>query len=283
MDFCKALLNRNGVLQGAEGDFAPHQPYLEYNTKYISYKPDFKDDLYGLVWEVYQVDNFDINKSIAFPDPCADIMVLYAPHRAYCYFMGGTKSLRLMTDLEFIKDIKTIFGVKFRSGALGNLFHGGSDTGEGVIDGNEALVNGKTTVDKLLEAKTFNERWDLVKQYLIKRINSDYEVDMLVNYVAKCAISNRGKLKIQDLEPETGYSNRYLRKKITENLGVSIKTFCEIVQFQWSYHLYHQLGGGVSLAELAQQSGYYDQSHMNFSYKKLTGLLPKNVMNLYMG
>lgn len=262
-------------------DFTPHQPYLEYNTEYYSYKPGIQDELYGLVWEIYQVDNFDFQKSIAFPDVCGDIMVFYSSDKAHCYFMGGTMGLRVMTDLEFFKDIHTIFGVKFCSGALGNLFKGARDTGEDVIVGNNALINGTDTLEKLLEAKTFTERWELVKQYLIKRLNSDYEVDHLVNYVANYIIVNRGKIIIKNLESQTGYSNRYLRKKINEGLGVSIKTFCGIVQFQWSYHLYHQFGGKLSLSDLALQSGYYDQSHMNIIYKKLTGLLPKIAINLY--
>ncbi|MCT9855775.1 AraC family transcriptional regulator [Priestia megaterium] len=262
-------------------DFTPHQPYLEYNNNYYSYKPGIEDDLYGLVWEVYQVNNFDFQKSIAFPDVCADIMLFYSPNKAHCYLMSGTKGLRVMTDLEFFKDIHTIFGVKFCSGALGNLFEGVRDTGDNIIWGNDALIYGNDTIERLLDAKTFTERWNLVRNYLIKRLNSDYEVDRLVNYVANCIVVNRGKIIIQDLESQTGYSSRYLRKKINEGLGVSIKTFCRIVQFQWSYHLYHQFGDKLSFSELAQQSGYYDQSHMNITYKKLTGLLPKNATNLY--
>ncbi len=146
---------------------------------------------------------------------------------------------------------------------------------------NEALTNGRDMTDKLLEASTFTERWDHVQQYLVNRLNTDYKEDRLVKYVANSIVVNHGKIRIEDLETQTGYSNRYIRKRINEGLGVSIKTFCEIVQFQWSYHLYQQDGDKLSLTDLALQSGFYDQSHMNISYKKLTGLLPKNAINLY--
>ena len=39
--------------------------------------------------------------------------------------------------------------------------------------------------------------------------------------------------------------------------------------------------GDVTLYDLALQSGYYDQSHMNLSCKKLTGELPKKIINMY--
>lgn len=265
-----------------EFDFTPHQPYLEHNTVYYSYQPGYKDDLYGLVWEVYQVDNFDSKKTIAFPDVCADIMAFYTSSKAHCYVISGTKGTRSMTDLDFIHDIHSIFGVKFCSGALGNLFgEEARDTGDNIIAGNDALLNGKDDIARLLETETFTGRWDLVRQYLTKRLQTDYEADRLVNFVANYIVANHGKIRIEDLESITGYSNRYIRKKINEGLGVSIKTFCEIVQFQWSYHLSTQCKGKLSMTDLALQAGFYDQSHMNIIYKKLTGLLPRNAVNLY--
>lgn len=262
-------------------DFRPHQPFLEKNTEYRSYKPDSHDDFYGLVWEVYQVDNFNPQKALAFPDISADFMVFYSSNKVSCYLMSGTKDLRIMTDLDFFKDVHTIFGVRFCSGTLGNLFEDVRTVGENIISGTHALINGDDTIGKLSEAKTFRDRWKIIKEYLNKRLDTDYTVDPLIHFVTNYIIDNKGNIKIKDLESLTGYSSRYLRKKINEGLGVSIKTFCGITQFQWSYHLSHQFEGNLSLAELAHKSGYYDQSHMNINYKKLTGLLPKTAINLY--
>jgi len=263
-------------------DFTPHQPYLEYNNVYYSYKPDYRDELFGIVWEVYQVDNFDFNKTLAFPDICADIMVFYEEDGATCYFMGGTRGLRGMESLSFFKKIRAIFGVKFCSGALGNLFGAGAcDTSEESISGYDALINGRDTVDRLCQAQTFTDRWNIIKDYLCGRIDEGYEIDPLVSYVAKTIVVNHGNIKVQELEKDTGYSNRYLRKKVNMGIGLPMKAFGEIVRFQWSYHLYRQAGGNMNLVDLALQSGYYDQSHMNMNYKKLTGFLPKDIITLY--
>lgn len=264
-------------------DFTPHQPYLERNTVYYSYKPDATDPLYGIVWEVYQVDNYDFNKSMAFPDICADIMVFYTNTNAYCYFMSGTANLRSMaSDISFMKDTHSIFGVKFFSGSLGNIFNVPvCDAGENILEVKDILTPGSEMISQLSEAHTFIHRWNAVKKYLLNKMHTDYKTDVLTNYAAKRIVTNHGSIKIQDLEAETGYSNRYLRKKFTEHLGISMKTFCQITQLHWSYDLYHQLNGQICLSELALMSGYYDQSHMNNNYKKLTGLLPSAAVRLY--
>lgn len=262
--------------------FIPHQPYLEYNSKYHSYKPDKKDKLYGRVWEVYQVDNFDFNRIIAFPDFCADLMVFYCDDMARCYIMEGTRKIRLMNEMEFISNVHTIFGIKFYSGELESIFNSDlHDLGENIVDADYAMVNGREVIEKLLEAKSFDGRWTLLRKYIEKRLECEYIQDALTKYVVKSILNSHGKIKVKNLEEETGYTERYIRKKISEKIGVSVKTFSEIVQFQWSYHLFHDKGRNISLSDLALESGYYDQSHMNLSYKRLTGNLPKNIMNLY--
>ena len=67
-----------------------------------------------------------------------------------------------------------------------------------------------------------------------------------------------------------------------QRLGMQMKTFSQIVQVQWAYHLQNEeLKGKINLADLAQFCGYYDQSHMNANYKKLTGMLPRDAFRLY--
>lgn len=267
-----------------ERSFTPHQPYLEYNNKYYSYKPRLNEKLCGIVWEIYQVENFDITKSVALPDICADIMVFYTDNNAYCYFMSGTLGIRSMREIDFMNEVHTIFGVKLCTGILGNLFGcGARDVGAGAIEGELAFLNGAYIIDKLKEAKEFSERWSLVEEYLITRLSFNYEVNYIAKYISKVVVDNHGNVSIKSLEKEIGYSGRYLRKIINDNLGVSIKQLCEVTQFQWIYHIYKQSGGKVKFSDLAIQGGYYDQSHMNSSCKKLTGCLPTKIMNLYSG
>ena len=143
--------------QKREYDFFSHQPYLETNNNYMKFRPCVSDPLQGIIWEAYQVDNFDSKKEIAFPDICADIMTLYTENGAYSYFMGGTDTSRSMRDIEFIDDVKTIFGIKFCPGAIGNIFKEEvNDAGGGQIEAQSIMYNGSAVVDQLSNAMSFN-------------------------------------------------------------------------------------------------------------------------------
>ena len=124
--------------------FTPHQAYLEKNTVYYSYKPAPTDPLYGLVFEVYQVDSFDIQKTLAFPDICADIIAFYTENDCYSYVVTSTDIARSMeNDFGFMNKVKSIFGIKLCTGAAGNLFNCRiRDIDSSATPADIALVNG---------------------------------------------------------------------------------------------------------------------------------------------
>lgn len=276
------MCNENNITTDIGYKYTPHQPYLELNTSYYSYSPSVKSPLYGIVWKVYQVNGFDYHKTIAFPDACVDLMLFYTDEKCYCYLLSSTEEMRMMSDFSFIKDVKTIFGIRFYTGCVGNLFNGEiRDVGSNIIDGGAAFLDGQKSVEKLLAADNFELRWKIAEEYLLKRL-SIYKSNNIVNYITKNVIENKGMIVVKDLQESTGYSERYLRRVVNENLGISIKQLCEITRFQWAYHLYKYSKGEIKLIDLAIRSGYYDQSHMNFCFKKLTGQLPRNVMSIYM-
>ena len=131
------------------------------------------------------------------------------------------------------------------------------------------------------QADGFTERREVMSTYLEQRIACNYKTNKILNYVVKEIIESQGCISIKELEEETGYTGRYLRNVVKNFLGISIKQFCEVTKFQWMCNYYKTNQGTVSLSDLAIQAGYYDQSHMNLSCKKLTGELPRNIVNMY--
>ena len=104
------------LYKNSQKEFAPYQPYLEHNRNYKSYIPATNSLLSNIVWEVYQVDDFDDSKSLALPDLCADIMAFYTEERAYCYIMSASITMQQMKKLDFFSRVKSIFGIRMRTG-----------------------------------------------------------------------------------------------------------------------------------------------------------------------
>ena len=144
-------------------EFLSYQPYLELNNKYQSYMPIQRNPIRDIVWEVYEVDDFDLEKTIALPDVCADIMTFYTKDNAFGYFMGGSISLQQMRELEFMKDVNSIFGVRLRTGMLGNLFRCDvKDINDSRVAMSDALWNGREIEEHMMKADNFVERWEIM-------------------------------------------------------------------------------------------------------------------------
>lgn len=69
----------------SQNEFSSYQPYLELNNNYQSYVPVEHKIIKDIVWEVYEVDDFDFEKTIALPDVCADIMTFYTDDKAHSF------------------------------------------------------------------------------------------------------------------------------------------------------------------------------------------------------
>lgn len=266
-----------------EQSYLPHQPYLELNSKYHAYRPLPGSPLHEIVWEAYQVDHYDLSKDVTFPDACADLMVFYTDNCSMCYIMSSDTGTHTMADMAFMKNVKTIFGVRFCTGYVGDLFRKEiRDVEVNQIDGSYAFVNGKEDLKKLLYATDFKSRWEIMEGYILRRLVERKETNGIVEYIMKRIVDCRGNLKVLDLADETGYTDRYLRKMVKESTGASIKQLCDVTRFQWSYHLYKESEGNIKFVDLALQSGYYDQNHMNRSCRKISGEIPRKIFNIYM-
>ncbi|MBQ3513131.1 MAG: helix-turn-helix transcriptional regulator [Lachnospiraceae bacterium] len=261
-------------------NYRPHQPDFELKPKYHNYKPTPNDPLYGVIWEIYQFDyingDSDNHPFIGvIPDACADFMITYTNQGMSSYITGSATQYALLSK---ITSIGTLFGIRFCSGALGNLFKvSAKDVAGRLIDGMDAIQNRNDLIGRLELAESFEERLKIVYDYFAKRIVGNYETVPLVDYSVRYIINHFGNVNVSSLEDLTGYTSRYIRKVFDEYVGVSPKLLSEIVKFQWSYYMYSTAEDKINLAELAAICGYYDQAHMNKVYKKFTNTLLKNL------
>ena len=97
----------------------------------------------------------------------------------------------------------------------------------------------------------------------------------LANEAVQLIWSNRGALRIKDLEQETLYSARRLQEVVTRQVGIGPKQLCRQTRFQNALKLLTSPRAGVyTQAEAAQILGYSDQSHYTREFKKFSGVCP---------
>lgn len=263
-------------------DFIPYQPYLELNSSYKSYKPEHGDSFFGLVWEVYQIDDFDIQYSMVMPDGSINLMMVITSSEKYCYLFSSVKEKKDLRKMPAFNDIKSVFGIRFSSGSVGNLINI-AELKEDFVEAEKVISGFGKTSEKLKAADSFDERWEIVSGFLEKNTKDSYKVDNIscevVNYICR----NKGNVSVKELEEHTGYSGKWLNEKLYSNIGVTVKELNQVVKFQYSYYFYTRNKDEMKMnyAQLAVICGYYDQSHMNRVYKKITGYKARDILNLY--
>ena len=89
-----------------------------------------------------------------------------------------------------------------------------------------------------------------------------------------------GKIKVCQMEEETGYSSRYINKVFNEELGYGPKFLCKIVQFQNVLTSMNSMESRIEqqkerLTDMAVDFGYYDQPQLIRDFKKFASVTPK--------
>lgn len=126
----------------------------------------------------------------------------------------------------------------------------------------------------LLETDDINLRANLIQEFLVSRLQKNDTHNLLVDYIIDRISLSNGLLKINDLEKETGYSNRYIRMLFDQYVGVSPKRFAEIVRFN-KFHMALIKKPNDEFFENMLYEYYFDQSHFIKTFKRFTGLTPK--------
>ncbi|WP_240481143.1 helix-turn-helix domain-containing protein [Sandaracinus amylolyticus] len=127
--------------------------------------------------------------------------------------------------------------------------------------------------ERLAELKTWDARLDAVEALLAARIESS-SIDLRTTAWALRRIEERGgAVDVRALARELGYSHEHVIRTFRDHVGIPPKLFARIVRFD---RLVKRIkaGGDVRWPALAQDLGFYDQSHLVRDVKQFTGLTP---------
>ena len=130
----------------------------------------------------------------------------------------------------------------------------------------------KQLEEEIANAESIAEKISLLQHFLLK-LFSLYKEDAIFDYCIQKIKSTKGKITINELEKETGYSSRWINMKFTNNLGVSPKNLSSIIRFQQYYQALAN-NQEIHFMEKEFYNHYYDQSHFIKEFKRFTGLSP---------
>ncbi len=84
-----------------------------------------------------------------------------------------------------------------------------------------------------------------------------------------------GRLQIEALAQYVTCSPRHLARAFAAHVGLSPKTYAQIVQFHRAFRLLK--GTGAQIAALALEAGYSDHAHLTRAFRRYAGLAPSRI------
>jgi len=161
------------------------------------------------------------------------------------------------------------------AGAL-TLFGTVEELNDAVVPLDEALGGrGSRLLDRLAETPTWEARLDL--------LDAAFGTDPVpaltpeVAWLRRQLLACNGRSQVEPLMDETGWSRRYVTERFRRQLGVSPKAYARLLRFEHASALLSEKPPSRTLADVAMEAGYYDQSHLTRDFVALAGMTPGDV------
>jgi AraC-like DNA-binding protein len=137
----------------------------------------------------------------------------------------------------------------------------------------EVLRGADELTERLREARSWTDRFVLVEGFLLRGLEQASSPAREVEWSWHELRRTAGRAPIRELADEVGWSHRRLIARFREQIGLAPKAVARLMRFDRAVQALRSPAGG--LAEVAYDSGYFDQAHMNRDFRDLGGTTPR--------
>ena len=133
--------------------------------------------------------------------------------------------------------------------------------------------------ERLYAAPSVEAGFALFEQLILTRLREEPHGQNVVEYGIAEIARNQGSLSIKALSDDIGISQNHLLMQFKRMVGVSAKEMARLYRFE---HVLRSIDPSqpVDWTRIAQQSGFYDQSHFNKDFMAFTGHSPTDYLHL---
>ena len=253
----------------------PTQPYLVFDTL------NFYQEIY-LKQGISHFYSCRIAENIPLrtvPDGCIDLFFEYGGGRMQGYVCGTP----LAYTCEEWSGREEVFGVRFMPGVQPELIHCTMRELLGQKIPIETVLGGDFGwLEQLTQEHDFYQRIRIFIEAYTKAEKcrkKPFGKQEMVQSVKQMVYQSDGKIKVSEMQEQTGYSVRYINKAFIEEMGFSPKTFCKIIQFQRALEFLNY-GAPDKMTDAAVFLGYYDQPQFIHDFSKYAGITPKKYLKM---
>ena len=125
--------------------------------------------------------------------------------------------------------------------------------------------------ERLAAAPDWAQRIDIFERAIAARVLRAPPIAPELEWAWERLLETDGAAPVGALASELGWSRRHLAARFRSELGMPPKAVARILRFERAVA---RLRAGDDLADLALDSGYYDQAHFNRDFRAFAGATP---------
>lgn len=223
----------------------------------------------------------DIKEEIILPDGKMELIFqfgdIFEQSLSNPDIEGRATIVGQLTKSIIIRPTGTIglFGVRFTPQGFTAIFEERAD----FLLNQEVFIsdldsNGRAIEEKLLLSKTFLARIKIAEDFLIARLEKSRVFDLNTRIGSQILLENPSEDQIFRIAKEMKMSLRQFERQFKTQIGISPSYFIKIARLQIAIRT-KLARPEMTMAHVAAECGYYDQSHFSRDCKDITGLSPK--------
>jgi len=193
------------------------------------------------------------------------------PVRTLGAFVVGNQSHSSLTGIAGHQ-----LGVQVDLTAVGAraLFGDVGELNDAVVPLDEALgARGARLVERLAETPTWEARLGLLDEDLGGGVSVP-ALSPEVAWLRRRLVASNGQARVEPLMDETGWSRRHVTERFRHQLGLAPKAYARLLRFEHARSLLGCPQPNRTLADVATETGYYDQSHLTRDFVAFAGMTP---------
>ena len=130
--------------------------------------------------------------------------------------------------------------------------------------------------ERMQSAAGWDERFALCDRVLL-RLTGGGEVAPELHHSWATLVASRGRISVNDLASDVGYSRPHLTRLFRSEFGLSPKLAAKVVRFERAQKMMRS-APEVTIAGVAASCGYYDQAHLYRDFTELAGCTPSELL-----
>lgn len=127
-------------------------------------------------------------------------------------------------------------------------------------------------VERLASTPDWAARFDLLDAALLARLGRGPEPAPEVGHAWRLLSGSAGTIPIAHIAAEVGWSQGYLIRRFTQQIGLTPKASARVLRFRHAVAMLSR--GAASLTEISTACGFYDQAHLNREFRAIADTTP---------